>query len=81
MVKKKFSLFMAMCMILSTLVFCVSPLTAKADGIIACYCGKGMAELPTGKSVSKQYNPNIPAAIYILFGGSNPTGKLPVKIN
>ena len=53
----------------------------EADGIIACYCGKGMAELPTGKSDSKQYNPNIPAAIYTLFGGSNPTGKLPVKIN
>ena len=53
----------------------------EADGIIACYCGKGMAELPTGKSDSKQYNPNIPAAIYTLFGGSNPTGKLPVRIN
>lgn len=52
----------------------------EADGIIACYCAKGMAELPTGKPNSKQYNPNIPAAIYTLFGGSNPTGKLPVTI-
>ncbi len=51
-----------------------------ADGIMACYCAKGMAELPTGKPDSKQYNPNIPAAIYTLFGGSNPTGKLPVTI-
>ena len=27
-----------------------------------------------------QYGPNIPAAIYTIFGGNNPSGKLPVNV-
>lgn len=52
----------------------------EADGVVACYCPKGMPEIPSGKPNSKQYGANIPAAIFTLFGGSNPTGKLPVTI-
>ena len=51
-----------------------------ADGIVACYCAKGMTQMPTGNPNTKQYGANIPAAIYTLFGGSEPKGKLPVTI-
>lgn len=50
-----------------------------ADGIVACYNAKGMTELPTGKPNGKQYGPNLPAAVFSIFGGSNPTGVMPVS--
>ncbi|MBP3263648.1 hypothetical protein, partial [Pseudobutyrivibrio sp.] len=55
MVKKKISLFMAMFMILSTLVFCASPLTAKADDRI-----KDMVEnMTTQEKVAQMLMPSF----------------------
>lgn len=52
-----------------------------ADAILACYNARGMLALPGEYSVdTSQYGPNLPAAIYTVFGGNNPTGKLPVNI-
>lgn len=52
-----------------------------ADAIVCCYLAKGMEELPDDYSKeSKQYGPNIPAAIGAVFGGFTPTGSLPVNI-
>ncbi|SEA98590.1 beta-N-acetylhexosaminidase [Pseudobutyrivibrio sp. ACV-2] len=56
-----------------------SALYPEADGIVACYSGKGMPELPTGMPNNKQYGANLPAAIFSIFGGSNPTGVMPVS--
>ncbi|MCR4953562.1 MAG: glycoside hydrolase family 3 protein [Treponema sp.] len=53
----------------------------KADSIIACYNARVMEELPGDFSNEIiQYGPNIPAAIYTIFGGNNPSGKLPVNV-
>ncbi|SDB23732.1 beta-N-acetylhexosaminidase [Pseudobutyrivibrio sp. YE44] len=51
-----------------------------ADGIVACYNARGMTELPSYKPNTKQYGPNLPAAIYVLFGGAGAKGKLPVQV-
>ena len=56
-----------------------SALYPNADGIVACYSAKGMPELPTGMSNCKQYGPNLPAALFSIFGGANPTGMMPVS--
>lgn len=52
----------------------------EADGIVACYNSKGMTELPTFRPNTKQFGPNIPAAIYVLFGGATAVGTLPVSV-
>ncbi len=52
----------------------------EADGVVACYNAKGMTEIPTFKPNTKQYGPNIPAAVYVLFGGAGAKGDLPVTI-
>ena len=51
---------------------------ADADGLVACYNSRGMAQIPTGQPGQLKYGPNIPAAIYAIFGGSQITGSLPV---
>ena len=53
----------------------------QADAILACYNANGMPSIPgkSGGNVS-QYGPNLPAAVYTVFGGSSPRGKLPVSI-
>ncbi len=51
-----------------------------ARALLACYNPRGMAEIPSDEAASREYGPNIPAAIYSVFGGSVPTGKLPVLI-
>ena len=53
----------------------------EADAILACYNAKGMSSLPGDYSQeTSQYGPNVPAAIYTIFGGNKPTGRLPVNI-
>ena len=52
-----------------------------ADAILACYNARGMSIVPTDFSEElPQFGPNIPAAIYTLFGAHNPNGKLPVSV-
>ncbi len=54
----------------------------EADALVACYNPRGMTELPGDyEPPTPQYGPNLPAAIYEIFGGSSPEGKLPVKIS
>ncbi len=52
----------------------------EADSLVACYSAKGMPEIPTGAPNTKQYGANLPAALYAIFGGYNPRGTLPVKL-
>lgn len=52
----------------------------EADGVVACYNARGMTEIPSFKPNTKQYGPNIPAAIYVLFGGAGAKGSLPVSV-
>lgn len=53
----------------------------NADALMACYNGRGMREEPTDFSKdTMQYEPNILAGIYTVFGGNKPTGKLPVRV-
>ena len=52
----------------------------KADGVVACYSARGMTDVPSYDVDTKQYGANIPAAIYVLFGGANARGTLPVKV-
>ena len=52
-----------------------------ADAVLACYGARGMAALPGDYDVdTTQYGPNLPAAVYTVFGGNSPAGKLPVNI-
>lgn len=52
-----------------------------ADAVLVCYNARGMTVIPddTDTEIS-QYGPNIPAAIYTIFGGNDPVGKLPVNV-
>lgn len=53
----------------------------EADAVLACYSSKGMNALPGDNDINTaQYGPNLPAAVYTVFGGNNPAGKLPVNI-
>lgn len=53
----------------------------KANAILACYNSRIMEEIPADFSKETlQYGPNIPAAIYTIFGGNNPSGHLPVSV-
>ena len=51
-----------------------------ASAILLCYNARGMSGIPSDETASKEYGPNIPAAVYTAFGGSAPTGTLPVEI-
>ena len=56
----------------------------EADAVLCCYNGRGMDEIPEipdfPESGTKEYGPNLPAALYTAFGGSTPEGRLPVNI-
>ncbi|MBR4530447.1 MAG: glycoside hydrolase family 3 C-terminal domain-containing protein [Lachnospiraceae bacterium] len=52
----------------------------EADAILACYNAEGMPERPKAEGGTRHYGPNIPAALYTIFGGSTPAGRLPVNI-
>lgn len=52
----------------------------KADAILIAYGDRGMTELPAAEGGSSIYGPDIPVATYIAFGGSAPSGKLPIEI-
>ena len=53
----------------------------EADAVLACYGARGMTALPGDYDTNTaQYGPNLPAALYTVFGGNNPRGKLPVNI-
>ena len=49
-----------------------------ADAIVAVYNANGMAELPVDGKENTAYGVNYPAGLITIFGGSAPTGKLPV---
>ncbi len=52
-----------------------------ADAVLVCYNARGMTGIPKDTDTEiGQYGPNIPAAIYTIFGGNDPAGKLPVNI-
>lgn len=52
-----------------------------SDAILACYNARVMEEDPGDFSKEcLQYGPSIPASIYTIFGGSCPSGKLPVNV-
>lgn len=59
-------------------------LFTNADAFVICYSDKGMSEDPrVSVDYVKQYGPNIPAAIYLMFkagDGIKFTGTLPVEI-
>ncbi len=53
----------------------------NADALLSCYNNSGMREKPTDYSKDTlKYGPNVPAAIYTVFGGNNPEGRLPVNV-
>ncbi len=53
----------------------------NADAIVLTYCAKTMTEDPRHAVVIKQYGPNIPAALYLMFSNDeSPRGTLPVNI-
>lgn len=52
-----------------------------ADALLAVYGYKGMSTAPTTyDGETPTYGPNLPAAVYSVFGGCSPTGTLPVNI-
>ena len=53
----------------------------QADAVLTCYSVRGMTVLPGDNEIyTTQYGPNLPAAVYTVFGGNAPAGKLPVNI-
>ena len=53
----------------------------SADALIAAYSSKKMPVIPEEYNGElSAYGPNYPAAVMMIFGGSEPTGKLPVDI-
>ena len=52
----------------------------KADAILAAYCANGMDVIPVDGKENPAYGVNYPAALITIFGGSLPTGKLPVDV-
>ena len=52
----------------------------KADAILAAYCANGMDVIPVDGKENPAYGVNYPAALITIFGGSSPTGKLPVDV-
>ena len=51
-----------------------------ADAALACYLAKGMKDKPDFSKPVAAYGPNLIAALYTVFGGNEPTGKLPVDV-
>ena len=52
-----------------------------ADALLCAYCGQDMPVIPTEYNGDTQtYGVNYPAALITVFGGSTPTGKLPVDL-
>ena len=52
-----------------------------ADALLCAYCAQDMPEIPTEyNGETKAYGVNYPVALITVFGGSEPTGKLPVDI-
>lgn len=49
----------------------------EADAIIACYGSTWMTALP---EEGQLFDPGLPAAIWSVFGGSEPEGRLPVNL-
>lgn len=55
---------------------------SDADALVLCYCPRTMTEDPTTATGNiKQYGPNIPAAISLMFQNFEYVGRLPVQIN
>ena len=50
----------------------------KADAIVAVYNADGMDSLPVDGKENTAYGVNYPAGLITIFGGNDPTGKLPV---
>ncbi len=54
---------------------------SDADAVLCAYCGNDMPVIPTEyNGETKTYGVNYPAALITVFGGSTPTGKLPVDL-
>ncbi len=52
-----------------------------ADALLCAYCAQDMPEFPTEyNGATRAYGVNYPAALITVFGGSTPTGKLPVDV-
>ena len=51
-----------------------------AQAILCCYGARGMNEIPDFSGPVAEYGPNLPAAIYAIFGSVSPQGNLPVNI-
>ena len=56
---------------------------SNADALVVCYSPKGMEISPKDCQDEhiKQYGPNIPCAIYMMFNPSIYSGKIPIEIN
>ena len=53
-----------------------------ADATLLAYNPSGMTELPPeGKGPIVKYGANVPAAVYVAFGGAKPKGKCPVNLD
>lgn len=53
-----------------------------ADAVLLVYNPSGMAELPTAfEGKTAKYGPNVPAAVYEIFGGAKPAGVCPVNLD
>lgn len=52
----------------------------EADALAVCYNPKGLTSLGEDGEPNAAYGPNVPAAMDILFGKTQPTGKLPVSV-
>jgi beta-N-acetylhexosaminidase len=54
---------------------------SDADAVICAYCGQDMPVIPTEyNGETTAYGVNYPAALITVFGGSSPSGKLPVDL-
>ena len=54
---------------------------SEADAILCAYCGQEMPSVPTEyNGDTTAYGVNYPAALITVFGGSTPTGTLPVDL-
>lgn len=54
---------------------------SAADALLCAYCAQDMPQIPTEyNGETRAYGVNYPAALITVFGGSTPTGKLPVDI-
>lgn len=56
------------------------PFMNRADALLAVYSQIGLPSVSDGFRPAGAYGPNLPAAMEIIFGVKNPSGKLPVDI-